>query len=71
MRHIYHAAICAQSLHKTHNITHTHLEHMERFELDILAVVPQPVHDHLEIGFVPYVARHGVEVAPIEQNLAE
>ena len=44
---------------------------MECFELDILALVPQKVHHHLEIGLVRNVPRHDVEVCTIEQDLPE
>ena len=49
----------------------TDLEYVERLELNVLALIPQEVHHHLEIRFVRDVPRHDVEVGAIEQNLAE
>ena len=49
----------------------THLEDMESFELDILALVAQQIHHRLEILFISYVARHDGEVGTVKQNFAE
>lgn len=50
---------------------HTYLEHVERLELDVLALIPQQVHHHLQIGFAGDVSRHDIEVCAVEQNLAQ
>lgn len=44
---------------------------MKRLELYILALIPQQVHHHFEIGLVRDVARHYVEVGAVEEDLAE
>ena len=44
---------------------------MERLELNVLALVTQHVHHHLEIRVVGNVARHDVEVCAVEEDLAE
>jgi hypothetical protein len=44
---------------------------MERLELNVLALIPQQVHHHLEIGFASDVPRHNIEVCTIEENLAK
>jgi hypothetical protein len=40
-------------------------------ELDILALVAQEVHHHLQISLVRDVAGHDVEVCAVEEDLAE
>ena len=47
------------------------LENMERLELDVLALISEQVHHHLEIGLVRDVARHHIEVRSVEEDLAE
>ena len=49
----------------------TYLEHMESFKLNVLALISEEVHHHLEVGLVRNVACHHVEVGPIEENLAK
>lgn len=49
----------------------TNLEHMERLELDVPALIPQKVHHHLEIGLVRDVAGHDRVVSAVEEDLAE
>lgn len=44
---------------------------MEGFELNVLALVSEEVHHHLEVRLVRDVARHDVEVGPVEQDLPE
>ena len=44
---------------------------MEGLELDILALIPQEVHHHLQVRLVCDVPCHDVEVCPIQQDLAE
>lgn len=53
------------------NQKNTRLEHMERLKLDILALVPQQVHHHLEVPLARNVLGHDVEVGTVEQDLAE
>ena len=47
------------------------LEYMERFELNVLALIAEEVHHHLEVDIVRNVARHDVEVGTVQKNLAE
>ena len=49
----------------------THLEYMERLELNILALIPQKIHHHLQIGVVGDVPCHDGEVGAVEQDFAE
>ena len=49
----------------------TDLEHMEGVELDVLALVAEHVHHHLEVRLVRDIARHDIEVCPVEQDLAQ
>ena len=44
---------------------------MERLKLNVLALVPQEVHHHLEVSFVRDVSGHHVEVGAIEEDLAK
>ena len=44
---------------------------MERLELYVLRFVTEEVHHHFEICLVRNVARHNVEVRPVEEYLAE
>jgi len=44
---------------------------MERFELNVLALIPEEVHHHLEVDIVCNIARHDVEVGTVQKNLAE
>lgn len=50
---------------------HTDLEDMERFKLNVTALVSQQVHHHLEVGLVSDVTRHNGVIRSIEQDLAE
>ena len=49
----------------------TDLEYVEGLKLDILALIPQEVHHHLQVRLVCDVPCHDVEVCPIQQDLAE
>ena len=49
----------------------TDLEHMERFKLNVLTLIPQQVHHHLEISLASNVSSHHIEVCSVEQNLAQ
>lgn len=49
----------------------THLEDVESFELNILALVAQQVHHQLEIFLRRNVSRHHVKVCSIQQNLSQ
>ena len=44
---------------------------MKRLELYILALIPQKIHHHLQIGVVGDVPRHDGEIGTVEQDLAE
>lgn len=44
---------------------------MESFKLDILALIPQSVHDDLQVLHAGDVSGHDCVVAPVEQYLAE
>lgn len=44
---------------------------MKRLKLDVLATVLEEVHHDLEVLLVGDVARHDLEVCPVEQDLAE
>ena len=44
---------------------------MERLELNVLALVPQEVHHHLQVGVVGDVSGHNGKVGAVEQNLAQ
>ena len=61
--------VATGSRQKTHCINH--LEHMECFELYVLALIPKKVHHHLQVGLVGDIPRHHVEVGPIEEDLTE
>jgi hypothetical protein len=49
----------------------THLEHVESLVVDHLAVVPQQLHDNLEVFARVDILRHDVVVGPVEQDLPE
>ena len=38
---------------------------MERLELDVLALIAEEVHHHLEVDIVRNVARHDIEVGTV------
>ena len=44
---------------------------MERLKLYVLALIPEQVHHHLEVRLVRDIARHDIEVCPVEQDLAQ
>ena len=44
---------------------------MERLELNVLALVAQQVHHHLQVSVVGDVPGHDREVGAVEQDLAE
>jgi hypothetical protein len=44
---------------------------MEGLELDVLALIAEEVHHHLEVDIVRDVARHDIEVGTVQKNLAE
>lgn len=49
----------------------THLEDVERLELDVLAPIFEQIHHDLEVLLVRDVPRHDLEVGPVEQDFAE
>ena len=49
----------------------TYLENMECFELDVLALIPQQVHHHFEVGLVRNVPCHDVEVRTIKEDFPQ
>lgn len=56
---------------RSRNARAAHLEHMKRLELDVLALIAQEVHHHLQIGVVSDVSGHDGKVGAVEQDLAE
>lgn len=44
---------------------------MERFKLDILALISEEVHHHLKIPLVRDVTGHDIEVCPVEEDLPQ
>lgn len=48
-----------------------HLEHVERFKLNVPALVPQEVHHHLQVRFRADISRHDGVIGTVEQDLAE
>jgi hypothetical protein len=48
-----------------------HLKDVKRLELDVLALVPEQVHHHLEVVLLRNVPRHDVVVGAVEQDLAQ
>ena len=48
-----------------------YFEYMERLKLNVLALITEEVHHHLEVGIVRNVARHDAEVGTIQKYLAE
>ena len=44
---------------------------MEGLELDVLALVTEEVHHHLEVSIIRNVACHNVEVGTVQKYLAE
>lgn len=49
----------------------SNLENVERFKLNIFALVSQHVHHHLKVRLLCNVPCHDVEVGAIEENLAK
>lgn len=52
-------------------IGHKHFEHVERLELDVLALVQQQVHHELEVVLHVDVSCHDTEVGAVQQDLAQ
>ena len=48
-----------------------YLEDMKRLELDILTLIPQQVHHHLQICLIRDIFSHHVEISTIKENFAE
>lgn len=44
---------------------------MKRLKLDILALVPEHVHHHLQVSLVGDILGHNIEICPVEQDLSE
>ena len=51
--------------------TRSHLEHVERFELNGRLLVPQQLHDDLQIGLVADIAHHNAKVVTVKQELGQ
>ena len=49
----------------------TRLEHVERLELDVLALVAEEVHHHLQICLTGDIPGHHVEVRTVQEDLSE
>ena len=49
----------------------THLEHVESLKLDVLALISQEVHHHLEVCFVGDILGHDVEVGSVKEDLPQ
>ena len=52
-------------------VVETYLEHVEGLELNVLALVAEEIHHHLEIRLACDIPGHHVEVRTVEQDLAE
>lgn len=52
-------------------VRHEDFENMERFELDVLALVAQEIHHKLQVRLIGYIARHDVEIRSIQQDFAK
>ena len=69
--------ICHEHLRESMSLSHymyrsiAHLEHMESLKLNVLALVPEEVHHHFEVGLVGDVPRHYIEVCSIKEDLAQ
>lgn len=44
---------------------------MKCFELDVLALIPEHIHHHLQICLIGNIARHHIKVRAVKQNLAK
>lgn len=49
----------------------TDLEDVKGFELNVLALVAQHVHHHLEVRLLSDITRHDTEIGTVEQYLAK
>ena len=49
----------------------TDLENVKRFELNVLALVAQHIHHHLEVCLLSDVTCHDIEIGTIKQYLAK
>ena len=49
----------------------TYLEHVEGLELNVLALVAEEIHHHLEIRFARDIPGHHGEVRTIQKDLPE
>ena len=44
---------------------------MERLKLDVLTLVPEHVHHHLQVGLVGDIPGHNIEICAVKQDLSE
>ncbi len=52
-------------------IGQTHLEYVERFKLDVPALITQKVHHHLEVRFRADIPGHDVVIGSVEEDLSQ
>lgn len=57
--------------HTNQSTEHPYLEHMERLKLDVLTLVSEHVHHHLQVGLVGDIPGHNIEICPVKQDLSE
>ena len=48
-----------------------HFEYVKSLELDVLALVPEHVHHHLQIAFLSDVSSHDVKVGTVKEDFAK
>jgi hypothetical protein len=48
-----------------------YLEYVEGLKLNVLALITEEVHHHLEVGIVRNIARHDAEVGTVQKYLAK
>lgn len=52
-------------------VTEANLEHMEGLELNVLALISEQIHHHLQIRFICDVPGHDVKIRAIQENFPE
>lgn len=55
----------------TKSLRESHFKYVESFELDVLALVSEHVHHHLQITFLRDVSSHDIEIGTVKEDFAK
>jgi hypothetical protein len=63
--------LCLDSIPVSIQLDTPYLEHMERLKLDVLTLVSEHIHHHLQVGLAGDIPGHNIEIRPVKQDLSE